>query len=94
MSGIVPASGDVETLALSRGGVAPAQHVEEIQGMEWQPMGTAPKDETEILGWGQKIGYRAIRFWGGRWELVGGSWLRDEYIEAWMPLPDPPEATL
>jgi hypothetical protein len=56
--------------------------------VEWLPIETAPKDETEILIW---YGERAVV---ARWESSIEAWVDDEWrrypATAWMPLPAPP----
>ena len=60
----------------------------------WQPMETAPKDDTEILIWSLGGGmYVAQYAYTGndgvpRWQPVGLPSMRILY---WMPLPKPPE---
>jgi len=63
---------------------------------QWQPIETAPRDGTWILGYEtflddhhpcQRIVY---------WSKDRGCWFDDEYDFApthWMPLPDPPSET-
>ena len=68
---------------------------------DWQPIETAPKDGTPILGWApdselaNPVHYAVI--WWFQWTELGG-WVRegDEYDIAadpthWMPLPDAPK---
>jgi hypothetical protein len=65
---------------------------------EWQPIETAPRDATRILGWSIDD-VRAVWWWESHW-LDGrdrGGWMTDdsEYYERtepthWHPLPDPP----
>lgn len=63
--------------------------------MKWQPISTAPKDGTDILGYD---GYQMTTVtWfeiGKWWSLVApGSYAEDsEWTPThWMPLPEPPE---
>lgn len=68
---------------------------------DWQPIGTAPKDGTEILlyrKWEEdKWPERISAYWNedvGAWIVAGGEF-EQLYINAvpfthWMPLPDPP----
>ena len=57
---------------------------------EWQPIETAPKDGTVVLGWcGPEDECRLMHFYGRRWECPSGAW--DSYSPThWMPLPPPP----
>jgi len=62
----------------------------------WQPIETAPKDGTEILG-SDGVARTSIQ-WDGefldRWELAWpGAYAEDVsfYPTHWMPLPDPPK---
>ncbi len=69
---------------------------------EWQPIETAPKDGTAILGYAFYPlsfggGRCAVVYWDGdeeEWDLVvKGSYAEDGIWmpEYWMPLPAPPE---
>lgn len=61
---------------------------------EWQPIETAPKDGTKVLGWDG--GTMTTVEWyelGGYWSLLAvGAWAEDsEWVPThWMPLPEPP----
>jgi len=61
--------------------------------MEWQPIETAPKDDTAMLlaceflenDWRIKVGgWRTDK---SDWNIFGASWEPTH----WMPLPEPPE---
>jgi hypothetical protein len=59
----------------------------------WQPIETAPKDGTRILGfrsgWAEAIG---VAFWRCDWEewrSVPGDYSWN--LTHWMPLPEPPK---
>jgi hypothetical protein len=66
---------------------------------EWQPIETAPKDGTTVLGWIPRLGYVARQdcvpmnwsgWGGGVWEnTTSGHKLGTEPTH-WMPLPPPP----
>lgn len=67
---------------------------------EWQPIETAPKDGTIILGYDDSGVVAAMRFvvpmYGGHpeWELAELSWPNDSmsaYPTHWMPMPPPPQ---
>lgn len=61
---------------------------------EWQPIETAPKDGTVLLGYENKAGVEMFTF---RWcehrgwisEIPWGDWDRVDPTH-WMPLPEPP----
>lgn len=69
--------------------------------MEWQPIETAPKDGTRILGYFPfRHGYVSrqdvqpiawVGWGGGCWETLGGWKPLDNEITHWMPLPDAPK---
>lgn len=56
--------------------------------MTWQPIGTAPKDGTDVLVW--DFDAYAI----ASWCVSRGVWVRadgeDAYPTHWAPLPEPP----
>lgn len=58
----------------------------------WQPISTAPKDGTSILGW-DGFDMAVVSFEDGTWELdvigfnaTDGNWEPTH----WMPVPTPP----
>jgi hypothetical protein len=71
--------------------------------MEWQPIGTAPKDGTPILVWGKCTGeirgeYRYQSAVVAEWSDLGEEWQMDTdtygvSVDAthWMPIPEPPK---
>ena len=68
-----------------------------LAGMGWQPIATAPRDGTWIIGWFARD-FSPYRISWGRnhrdvltWCTSFGSFL-DGYITHWMPLPEPPGA--
>ena len=68
-----------------------------IQYSEWQPIESAPSDETEILVYSEYYGVakaiRWIRWRGLTYEVVTHTTCcRDYYddVTHWMPLPEPP----
>lgn len=72
---------------------------------KWQPIATAPKDGTQLLGYCD-YAQNGRAFWVAMWiddadELDGGFWLdagkqdsmsRDAEPTHWQPLPEPPDA--
>jgi hypothetical protein len=54
----------------------------------WQPIETAPKDATEILGYWNRSKVMAVVYW---WH---NAWLQDRWEMSppthWQPLPEPP----
>ena len=65
-----------------------------IQYSEWQPIETAPVDETEILVYSEFYGVAKAKRWKGLvYEAVTyTTCCRDYYddVTHWMPLPEPP----
>lgn len=62
--------------------------------MSWQPIETAPKDGTVVIGYDPSGAYATRSgFEFMRW--LDGQWCDPEthrmYPTHWMPLPDPPE---
>jgi hypothetical protein len=57
----------------------------------WQPIETAPKDGTEILGWDDCAEGPTVISWNDRWQVA---WDATEYrpqpLTHWRPLPPPP----
>ena len=64
--------------------------------MEWQPMETAPKDGTIVLGYDRKAKKWNVKFMTYHTTMTGGYW-RNEVVTGvfnpthWMPLPEPPK---
>lgn len=68
---------------------------------EWQPIETAPKDGTHILGWAKRFACPRAIYWqpcgdrnyphpeGGFWLSVIGK-KHSGLATHWMPLPEPP----
>ena len=65
--------------------------------MGWQPIETAPKNNTEVLVYSKEFGVaKAVRFDEGSYEVVTEqTCCRDYYkdVTHWMQLPEPPETT-
>ena len=62
----------------------------------WQPIETAPKDGSIILGWEPRATKWKIKFMAFHYQANGGYWtnaLNTGSVEAthWMPLPEPPK---
>lgn len=60
--------------------------------MKWEPIETAPRDGTYVLGYGPHDGrghyIDAIHFWQSRWTI---EWMHGYGTPThWMPLPAPP----
>jgi hypothetical protein len=59
--------------------------------MTWQPIATAPKDGSWVLGYGNDMSiadYPAVIFWDEQWQAAGGAGVFT--VSHWMPLPPPP----
>jgi hypothetical protein len=63
--------------------------------LQWQPIATAPKDGTSILGWCGAIrdgGYGLQHlYWDIRWQVVGGDLEHDHEPTLWLPSPAAPK---
>lgn len=67
--------------------------------MEWQPIETAPKDGTEILGciaWSKKFKtsvclWRRSRYGGPAGYFARRGTYEQVNLTHWMPLPEPPK---
>ncbi len=70
---------------------------------KWQPIETAPKDGTFFLAKLANITDDRYHHWSGRqfvvryvgamdWGLFPGMGVGDDWLEGWMPLPDPSPA--
>lgn len=57
----------------------------------WQPIVTAPKDETPVILWHGGASVIAI-FMDGCWIDAHGEILDHEYPTHWMPLPEGPKS--
>jgi hypothetical protein len=57
----------------------------------WQPIETAPKDGTAVLGWDKDEGSDVMHFREGLWmqRVDDACWVRTP--THWRPLPPPPE---
>lgn len=66
--------------------------------MDWQPIETAPKDGTSILGyphfrvthWQAEDCYPAPG-WVSEWDYSLELYITDTKLSHWMPLPEPPQ---
>ncbi len=61
----------------------------------WQPIASAPMDNTEIMAWGAKLGRRIVEYEPAhsdlcRWIAPEGYTFRADAFTHWMPLPEPP----
>jgi hypothetical protein len=64
-----------------------------VRNLEWQPIKTAPKDGTIILGFDSGVVCQMFWQWGD-WNLTGVCWFDDSILAHptyWMPLPAPPK---
>ncbi len=57
----------------------------------WLPIETAPRDGTPILGYEVRFVPRVLFWRGDGWRDVSGCYMLPT---SWMPLPEPPAATL
>ena len=64
-----------------------------IHGQGWQPIETAPKDETQILLWFPEMEARHTGYWDGeQWRIDYAEGDHSDWVVThWMPLPPPPE---
>lgn len=66
-----------------------------MASQEWQPIATAPKDGSILIGWDPikadewMTGVEFMRWLDGRWLDPAAHTMRPTH---WMPLPDPPQA--
>lgn len=63
--------------------------------MKWQPIETAPKDDTEIIGHDIRTGTSHVTWWDYGWRDPDAHYY-SEVLEPfvpthWMPLPKPPK---
>lgn len=59
--------------------------------MDWQPIETAPKDETRVLLAKKGVHSMHTAFWrGGIWHCGNLQYFNSP--THWMPLPEPPKA--
>ena len=65
--------------------------------MEWQPIETAPRDGTRVLGYGPDLGYTTPNICAVIYDTHSKGWYADQWDCAgiikpthWMPLPEPP----
>lgn len=62
-----------------------------ILNNQWQPIETAPKDESWIITYTPNGYYRGVHH--NRWSEKNNSWWKDNIIDLpthWQPLPKPP----
>jgi hypothetical protein len=76
---------DVERIVVSAGG-------EKVKG--WQQIETAPKDDSNVLAWFEKLGEFHIVQWNSEEEKwASGTWVYYSQPTHWMPI-DSPTASL
>lgn len=72
-----------------------------MMACEWQPIETAPRDGSDVIGFGNNFGdptgaqghHHGIVHWDDHYSDFmdsGESWSRMSYLTHWMPLPPPP----
>ena len=66
---------------------------------EWQPIETAPRDGTPILGARLDCNDQYVMYWMEedetaplyRWAIIDGGVMHKDALTHWMPLPEPPK---
>jgi hypothetical protein len=67
-----------------------------MHGHGWQPIESAPRDGTHIIGWSHTYKRPILCWWKDIekcWESYGTSIFDEdgEHVTHWMPLPEPPK---
>ena len=58
--------------------------IEALRASEWQPIETAPRDQTWVICWGPDYGFGLARFYPNI------EWAEEPEYTHWRPLPAPP----